>query len=242
MRILVLSDIHANLVALEAVLQDARGDYDTLWCLGDSTGYGPRPNEVLQLLRDRPHMALVGNHDLAAAGLMSSEGFNATALMALDWTRAALSNSSIEYLGMLQPAGIRQGIALAHGSPRDPVWEYVNSSEKAFENLMLMEQNLCLVGHSHKQVGYALEEGAANLLRRPGSDMPLKLGWTKTILNPGSVGQPRDGDPRAAYAILNLKLMEWESRRVEYDVSATQQQMRAENLPESLAARLETGV
>ena len=242
MRVAVVSDIHSNLHALEAVLTAIDEEApDELWCLGDLVGYGPRPNECCATIAERADVCLAGNHDLAVRGTIDLEEFGGEAAVAARWTREVLAPEAQELLDRLEPAGSAHGVALYHGSARDPVWEYVLSDEAALATLELADSPLALVGHSHValqvlQTGDEVEGGVA----RAGTE--LDVGGMRALLNPGSVGQPRDGDPRAAYLVLDLDAQRATFRRVEYDVARTQREMREAGLPELLAARLELGM
>ncbi len=242
MKILVISDVHANLVALNAVLADA-GSVDGLWNLGDTIGYGPRPRECLELMIDnKANPALVGNHDLASIGSLDLTDFNPVARTAAEWTASQLSPEHIAYLGSLPTKVVAAGYTLAHGSPRAPVWEYVTSAGIATENFAHFDTNVCLIGHAHVALYSELPHGqaAANLrLFRDGET--LDLSTARFIVNPGSVGQPRDRDPRAAYAILDTERSTLTAHRVEYNVRATQGQMAEAGLPEILSHRLSYG-
>ena len=242
MRVAVVSDIHSNLHALEAVLAaiDAEAP-DELWCLGDLVGYGPRPNECCAAIAERADVCLAGNHDLAVRGTIDLEEFGGEAGVAATWTRTVLEPGAKEFLGRLEPAGSAHGVALYHGSARDPVWEYVLTDESALATLELAGTPLVLVGHSHValqivQSGDDLTGGMA----KEGTE--LDLDGVQALLNPGSVGQPRDGDPRAAFLLLDLTAQHASFRRVEYDVEQTQREMREAGLPEMLAGRLTLGL
>jgi diadenosine tetraphosphatase ApaH/serine/threonine PP2A family protein phosphatase len=241
MRRLVISDIHANLTALEAVLSAAAGQWDEIWCLGDLVGYGPRPNECVALLREHPHFSLSGNHDWAALGKLDSSDFNHEARTAVLWTGDALTEETRAYLDGLPTMAALDAYTLAHGSPRHPLWEYVFDYQTAAENFAYFETAVCLVGHTHMPM-FVVEQAAHDLLvqePQPGQEFALLQG--KFMINPGSVGQPRDEDPRAAYGLLDTKAHTWQFFRVDYDVEETQRQMRQERLPEALVARLGYG-
>jgi predicted phosphodiesterase len=242
MRVAVVSDIHSNLHALEAVLAAIEVEApDELWCLGDLVGYGPRPNECCALIGEKADACLAGNHDLAVRGTIDLEEFGGDAAVAARWTRDALEPQGRELLETLEPSGTAHGIALYHGSARDPIWEYVLSDEGALATLELADAPLVLVGHSH--VALRVVQGADGLdggVAPAGTE--LELAGTRALLNPGSVGQPRDGDPRAAYLLLDLEAHTVSFRRAEYDVARTQREMREAGLPEMLAARLELGL
>jgi diadenosine tetraphosphatase ApaH/serine/threonine PP2A family protein phosphatase len=240
MKILVVSDIHANLTALEAVLSDAEG-FDSIWCLGDLVGYGPDPNECVDLMRSLPDVScLIGNHDRAALGLLPLARFNLEAHQAASWTRQILSLDNTAFLEGL-PESLRiDHFLLAHGSPRNPIWEYILDPFTAERNFDYMEEDYALVGHSHLPLVFArVQDGEAIHLSIPTQE-PLTL-KPQMILNPGSVGQPRDMDPRAAYAILDMEELSWRIHRVTYDVAAVQHRIREVGLPERQALRLESG-
>lgn len=283
MRALILSDIHANLVALETVLNHAEGKYDAIWCLGDIVGYGPRPNECVELLRDEVSICVIGNHDWAALGRSGVDvnDFNPAAKHAILWTQDQLNENTRSYLDTLTdipvcPTGYGQ-MLLTHASPREPVWEYILTPSVALENFARFQQEICLVGHTHKPVIYELtlqesltsnnlphaapsanNPGKTSSEYRPsqfagfarvngyqvvaGSTIHLKtLQSRRLIINPGSVGQPRDHDTRAAYAILDLEKMTWRNERVPYPVDLTQSEMKLAKLPQRLIDRLSFG-
>ena len=241
MRAAVFSDVHSNLRALEAVLDAIDRDApDELWCLGDLVGYGPCPNECCAAVAERAAVCLAGNHDLAVLGTIDLTEFSGDAAAAAYWTRDVLDDEARAFLAGLTPAGTAHGVALYHGSARDPVWEYVLSDEAAESTIDLAGVPLVLVGHSHAAL-VATEGGGEIAGGLVGADVEIDLSPGRFLLNPGSVGQPRDGDPRAAYLVLDLDARTASFRRVEYDVAATQRQMRALGLPEALAARLSAG-
>jgi predicted phosphodiesterase len=242
LRVAVVSDVHSNLHALEAVLAEAEAAaVDEVWCLGDVVGYGPKPNECVALLRERAAVCLAGNHDLVVLGRIPVGAFAGDAAAAARWTQEVLGDEARAYLERLEPHAERAGVALYHGSGRDHVWEYVLSAEAAVATLRLTEARLVLVGHSHVALEVELTEtgtrggGAAAGTR-------LELGGARRLLNPGSVGQPRDGDPRAAWLEIDVGAGWATFRRTEYPVERTQAEMREAGLPEVLAARLEHGV
>jgi diadenosine tetraphosphatase ApaH/serine/threonine PP2A family protein phosphatase len=241
MRVAVVSDIHSNLVALEAVLGAIDDDApDELWCLGDLVGYGPRPNECTRLMQERTQICLCGNHDLAVRGTLDLWEFSGDAGTAARWTRTVLNDEALAFLNSLQPSGKADGVALFHGSARDPVWEYVLSGEAALMTLAVASEPIVLVGHSHVPLQVQLRgDGLDGGLAADGTE--LELAGTRSVLNPGSVGQPRDGDPRAAYLLLDLDTQTATFRRVEYDIERTQAQMAEAGLPEALALRLAVG-
>ncbi len=242
MKVLILTDVHANLVALDAVLEDA-GTVDALWNLGDTVGYGPRPRECLDVMMDREaHPALVGNHDLACLGSLNLAEFNPVARAAAQWTANQLSHEHTTYLTALPPMTTANGYTLAHGSPRAPVWEYVTSAAVATENFAHFNTNVCLIGHTHVAMFAELPQGqaVAEAQRFRDGEM-LDLSRARFMVNPGSVGQPRDRDPRAAYAILDTGRGTITAHRVEYDIRVTQHQMAQAGLPEILSHRLAYG-
>jgi diadenosine tetraphosphatase ApaH/serine/threonine PP2A family protein phosphatase len=239
----VLSDIHANLVALEAVLTVA-GEVDAIWNLGDTVGYGPRPDEcVARAVELGMHPILAGNHDLACIGQVDMRDFNPAARRAAEWTAARLSPASTRLLGSIPSLTTVGGITLAHGSPRDPVWEYVIDELTAHENFSRFSTPLCFIGHSHIALYAELapESRQAELGLLADGDT-LDLSRSRFLINPGSVGQPRDRDPRAAYAMLDWARGTVTAHRVPYTVAATQRDMAAAGLPERLIHRLALGV
>jgi diadenosine tetraphosphatase ApaH/serine/threonine PP2A family protein phosphatase len=244
MRTLVLSDIHANLVALEAVLADAAGQYDRMWFLGDLVGYGPNPNECVERLRGlEPDVALSGNHDWAVLRKLDADEFNDDARKLVHWTRREMTAENLVYLDSLPPLHIAHPFTLAHASPRHPVWEYILDLQTALENFEYFDTPYCLVGHSHIPALFVLDEIASELNFYLVADgETIDLSQRRLILNPGGVGQPRDGDPRAAYALLDDEARTWTLHRVAYDVAETQRRMREFKLPPRLIERLEFGM
>jgi len=242
LRVAVISDIHANLHALEAILEAIDADPpDTLWCLGDLVGYGPRPNEVTAIARERTDICLVGNHDLGVLGRLDLDEFSLDAAASARWTQAVLLDEARSYLESLSPEAKAEGAELYHASPRDPVWEYVITGEAAKDALESTVAPIVLVGHSHVPLAISLADGEpAGDLAPDGTDIDLSA--ARWLLNPGSVGQPRDGDPRAAWLELDLDAGRGRFRRVPYDVERTQAEIRERELPEALAQRLEHGV
>lgn len=241
MRILVLSDIHANITALEAVLQDAKS-YDAVWCLGDVVGYGPDPNECVALIRMQPNLiCLMGNHDSAALGRIPVETFNQDARRSLEWMQEILTPESFSFLAKLPERKVIDQVTLVHGSPRNPVWEYILDLHSAGQNLKHFDTQLCMVGHTHLPIIYMAVEGSKDLrwsVPPEGERIEIK---TRAILNPGSVGQPRDHDPRASYAIFDPETNGWEIHRVLYDIESVQKRIRAAALPIRHALRLYEG-
>ena len=243
MRVAVISDVHSNLHALEAVLAevDATG-VDELWCLGDLVGYGPRPNECVALLRERAAVCLAGNHDLVVLGRIPLSTFAGEAAAAAAWTRGVLEDAARSYLGELEPLAARPGVELFHGSPRDPVWDYVLSEEAARSTFAVTSAPLVLVGHSHVALELSDDGTAVRGEQAPAGTGVELSGATRRLLNPGSVGQPRDGDPRAAWLVIDEDAGRAAFRRTDYPVERTQAEMRERGLPEILAARLEHGL
>lgn len=241
MRILVLSDIHANLTALEAVFADA-GTTDAVWCLGDIVGYGPDPNECVARMQGLANLVcLIGNHDAAALNRIPMETFNQDARRSIEWMQGALTKENLAFLAALPETAINGQVTLAHGSPRNPVWEYILDIYSATQNLEFFDTPLCMVGHTHLPVAY-IENAETHALHWiiPDEGECLHLD-TRAILNPGSVGQPRDHDPRASYAIFTPEDNGWEIHRVRYDVRAVQKRIRAAALPMRHALRLVEG-
>ena len=237
-----MSDIHSNLVALEAVL-DAVGPVDQIWCLGDIVGYGPRPNECVARLAASKHVAVAGNHDHAAIGKIGVEEFNTFAALAAHWTAETLDEPTRTYLTALPTLQTAGEFTLAHGSPRGPIWEYVLNVDIATENFEHFTGPFCLVGHTHVPSVFARSpEGDVQGRRIVGeAELSLKRPGWRFILNPGSVGQPRDDDPRAACLTIDTDRGTASWRRVEYDIAETQQQMRRARLPARLVERLAHG-
>jgi predicted phosphodiesterase len=240
-RIAVLSDVHANLRALEAVLAevDARG-FDGIWCLGDLVGYGPKPNECAALLQERTTICLAGNHDLVVLGKIAIDAFAGEAAAAARWTQTVLDESVRGFIGSLEPQAAAPGAELFHGSPRDPVWDYVLSDESAATALALTQEQLVLVGHSH--VALEISNGGELRGEAAPAGTELELGVLRRLLNPGSVGQPRDGDPRAAWLEVDFGAARATFHRTDYPVERTQAEMREVGLPEALALRLAYGI
>jgi len=242
-RVAVVSDIHANLHALEAVLADVAGaPIDEVWCLGDIVGYGPKPNECCALVREHAGVVLCGNHDLAVTGGLDLAEFSGEAARAARWTQEVLESGNRDWLASLSPVAARDRAELFHASPRDPVWDYVLSEQVALQSLRLTESPVVLVGHSH--VALALSTGGGGDIAgglAPGGT-EVALAGRRWLLNPGSVGQPRDSDPHAAWLLLDFDADRATFRRVAYDVEATQAEIRAAGLPDALAARLALGL
>jgi predicted phosphodiesterase len=241
MRILILSDIHANLVALEAVLKDA-GEIDGVWCLGDLVGYGPDPNECIALMKTLPGlMCLLGNHDAAALGQIDIQAFNNDAKTSIYWLQNVLTNESFAFLMGQTEKEVIDTVTLAHGSPRNPVWEYILDTHMAAINFLYFQTQFCFVGHTHIPVIFTQDgnEKPVNIVFPiPGEKIVLPV---RSIVNPGSVGQPRDRNAQAAYAIFDTENCTWESRRTPYDITEVQQRILKAGLPVRHAQRLAEG-
>lgn len=246
MRILVLSDIHANATALDAVLASAKDRWDHAVCLGDVVGYGPDPNEVCAKIRELGAQTIRGNHDKAVAGLMATDDFNPIAKAAVDWTRAQLQPEILSWLAGLPPGPFAtDGIVLIHGAFQDED-EYVFTPAQALDGLLDSSAEVTFFGHTHHQGGFTYQDNNLEVLQirpRPSEHvMALRIELPRRyLLNPGSIGQPRDGDPRAAFAIADLQHQTVEFCRVPYDILAVQDRMHAAKLPEQLIHRLTVG-
>jgi predicted phosphodiesterase len=241
MKALIISDIHGNRTALEAVLE-AAGSVDMVWCLGDIIGYGPDPNDCVAIIRNLPNLiCLRGNHDSAVIGLTERIKFNHAAQMVLEWTDDQLNPVNRQYLMNLSPQVEVDDVTLVHGSPRDPTWEYIMDVYTATANFDYFETPYCFVGHSHLPVLYYLKNGneLANVsFVYPGDKTRLP---ENCIVNPGSVGQPRDHDPRAAYTIFDTEKKTWAQYRINYDISEVQDRMNSAGLPVEYIQRLDMG-
>lgn len=219
-------------------------DVDEVWCLGDLVGYGADPDLCTALVRERCNTCLVGNHDLAVLGALNISTFSDSAAAAVEWTREHVSEKTLDFLGSLDPSGSREGVGLFHASPRDPVWEYVLSSDQAEAGLDAQEERVGLIGHSHIALFFVRAEGgrrsyAQGAQAAGGAEIELAEG--KWLLNPGSVGQPRDGDPRAAWLELDTENWVAHYHRVPYDIEGAASAILAAGLPNTLAERLEVG-
>jgi len=243
-RYAIIADIHANLAAFTAVLDDIerRGGVEEMWCLGDVVGYGPDPHQCIELLRQHNHVCVAGNHDWAAIGKLSLSEFNPDAAAACRWTAQQLSPEDVDYLESL-PLVIDKGdFTLVHGSPREPIWEYLLSISSAKQNFAYFKSQFCLVGHSHVPLVFRYTETGACSFSPFSTNVGLVLGESRLIINPGGVGQPRDGDPRASYAIYDSQTRMVRLYRVAYDINVTQNKMVKHNLPMRLVARLSYGL
>src|SRR6476469_971689 len=242
MRVAVVSDIHGNRHAFEAVLADvAATGADELWCLGDLVGYGADPDASVELPREHAAVCLAGNHDLAVTGALPLDEFSRGAEIAARWTQEVIQPDNLAFLQSLEPSGHVEGIGLFHASPRDPVWEYVLSALLAEMCLDSADERIALIGHSHVALSFVRREGEiATGERRVGGEQ-ADVGSGEWLLNPGSVGQPRDGDPRAAWLLLDTGAGDGSFRRTVYDVERTQAEIHKAGLPPTLAARLASG-
>jgi predicted phosphodiesterase len=244
MRCAIIADIHANLDAFKAVLLDIKeqGEVEEIWCLGDIIGYGPDPHQCIELLRRTNHICVAGNHDLAVIGEVDTHQFNPDAVAACEWTSRQLTPQDVLYIKELPLVIERGDFTLVHGSPREPVWEYILSISTASENFTYFKSKYCLVCHSHVPAVFRLGKGGVCSFNKFLPESALGLGEGRLIINPGSVGQPRDGDPRASYAIYDSEAEQIRLRRVPYDITATQSKMVGLRLPMRLVARLSRGV
>ena len=244
MRVAVISDIHANLAAFEAVIADW-GTVDAVWHLGDVVGYGPDPLECIERLRGLPSLGIAGNHDWAAIGRIDTSTFNQAAAEAIAWTAGRLTPDAVAYLEQLPCIRYEGDFTLAHGSPRDPIWEYVLSVSSARESFEAFTSAVCFIGHSHIPLAFSVDPtvpaAMADVRVEPVVYDEIALGNRRHLINVGSVGQPRDHDPAARYAILDTDRRASQRRRVEYPIVRTQQRMREAGLPTVLWARLAYG-
>jgi predicted phosphodiesterase len=242
MKVAVISDIHANRQAFEATLEAvAASDAAELWCLGDLVGYGADPDACVELAREHAAVCLAGNHDLAVTGEIPLDEFSRGASLAAQWTREVIATQNLEFLAGLRPQGEEDAVGLYHASPRDPVWEYVLSALLAELCLDRQPHRVCLVGHSHVALSFVRHEGQLTTGEPRREGTRLDLGSGEWLLNPGSVGQPRDGDPRASWLLLDLDDESASFERTDYDIAGAAAAIRAARLPDSLAERLEYG-
>jgi predicted phosphodiesterase len=256
LRLAIISDIHSNLPALEAVLDEIRSTgVDDLWCLGDVVGYGAQPDECATLVAERCGLCLVGNHDLAVLDELDVTSFSPAAAAAVRWTQESAKPATIEFLAGLKPADETREVALYHASPRDPVWEYVLWPDQAAECIAMQAARVSLVGHSHVALffvmsednlspqvpGEAIEVPDAARGAQAGGGTRLDISNGRWLVNPGSVGQPRDGDPRAAWLELDTDSWECTYHRVEYEIDRAAEAIAATDLPDHLARRLYVG-
>ena len=242
MQVAVVSDIHGNRQAFEAVLQEiAKSSCEEMWCLGDLVGYGADPDVCVELAQKHAAICLAGNHDLVVRGELPLEEFSRGAAVAAQWTQRTISAQTRAYLDQLEPVLLEEQLGLYHASPRDPVWEYVLSPLQAELCLDVQAHRACLIGHSHVALSFCRDERspATGQTRHAGEQLELAEGeW---LINPGSVGQPRDGDPRAAWLELDTAVWRATFRRTEYDIEGAAAAIRAARLPASLAERLAYG-
>lgn len=241
MRILVLSDIHANLNAFEAVLNSA-GNVDAIWCLGDIVGYGPDPNECIDLIRSLPNLiCLLGNHDAAALGYLDLYTFNREARISTEWTIDVLTDENIQFLINLPEMQIINNTTLVHGSPRNPVWEYLLDTRTATINFDLFKTQYCFVGHTHLPIVFYLDNESNTVKQKFFRTDERFQTEARAIFNPGSVGQPRDHDPRASFAIFDPEENTWQPHRVGYNITDVQNRIDNIGLPRYHAIRLAQG-
>jgi predicted phosphodiesterase len=240
MRVAILTDIHANLPALEAVL-DACTPYDAVWVMGDVVGYGPYPDDVVARLRKEQAVAVRGNHDAAVLGDLDTSVFNEDARLAVDWTAERIGTATRHWLEGLPETRVEDGFTLAHGSPRDPLWEYLITVPLARRNFAHFETRHAIVGHTHVPRVYRDDGGHIEVIA-PGEGSRIVLDERRCILNPGGVGQPRDGDPRACAMVLDTETSTIEWLRVAYPVERVQARMRRAGLPPRLVERLAHGL
>jgi predicted phosphodiesterase len=242
MKVAVISDIHANRHAFEATLEAvAESSAAELWCLGDLVGYGAEPDACVALAREHAAVCLAGNHDLAVTGDIPLDEFSRGARLAAQWTQEVISPGNLAFLKSLSPQAEEGTIGLYHASPRDPVWEYVVSALLAELCLDVQRRRVCLVGHSHVALSFVRREGELTTGEPQRDGAELRLDDGEWLLNPGSVGQPRDGDPRAAWLLLDTDGLTASYHRAAYDVAGAAAAIRAARLPDSLAERLEYG-
>jgi predicted phosphodiesterase len=243
MRVAVISDIHGNLAALEAVLEKIKGQVEQVWCLGDIVGYGPNPNKCVERVRQEKVICVVGNHDWACLGKLDLGDFNPDARWACQWTMGKLNEESRRFLNELPSTLVMDEFTLVHGSPRASIWEYITHSSIALENFGFFDTRVCLVGHTHVPLAFHLAaEDAIFCERHWLTDAgPMDLSSGRWILNPGGVGQPRDGDPRAPFVIVDTETLRVEIHRADYPVQETQEQMKAAGHPYNLITRLAFG-
>jgi len=237
----IIADIHSNLEALEAVLSQLR-QADRIVCLGDIVGYGPDPNECIEIMQKEKIPSVAGNHDKAAIGEFNTQSFNENAKKAIDWTSGQLTASSRQYLAALPQYLATDGLEAVHGSLRDPLDEYVTNIDEAALSIELMKKNVCFAGHTHVPLYVGKKAGGGYDGRRLSKDDIVNLNnYSKSFINPGSVGQPRDNDPRASYGLFDSEKNEFMLLRTEYNIAAVQEKMRIVGLPQFLIGRLVYG-
>lgn len=248
MRIAILTDIHGNLPALEAVLESiGESGADERWCLGDLVGYGADPNDCTRLVSESCDLSLAGNHDLAVLGALDTSTFSDAAAAAVEWTRQTARRETMDFLRGLNPDDTSREVGLYHASPRDPIWEYVLAVDQARECMAVQSARVSFIGHSHVALYFHQAEqnggsGAAETTGLPASDgQELDLAESRWLINPGSVGQPRDHDPRAAWLELDTDIWRATYHRLEYDIDRAAQAILEAGLPRQLAERLYVG-
>jgi predicted phosphodiesterase len=241
MRIAVLSDVHGNLPALEAVLEALR-PYDAVWQLGDVVGYGPQPDEVVARLAQENALGVRGNHDSAAIGELDTDSFNDDARAAVEWTAERIQPATKRWLAELPLVSVDAPFTLVHGSPRDPTWEYVYNAAIARANMTEFTTDHCLVGHTHIPLVFRARKTGGVEMAIAKADSTIEFGGGRLIANPGSVGQPRDGDPRASAMVIDTAAQTMEWHRVEYPIDRVQRLMTDLGLPRRLISRLQYGL
>jgi predicted phosphodiesterase len=242
LRIALLSDVHGNLPAFRAVLDDVREvGADQTWCLGDLVGYGAQPDECVALASEACDICLVGNHDLVVLEKLDVSTFSFNAALAAQWTQENIGAEALDFMNGLEPANTEQEIGLFHASPRDPVWEYVLSTLQADACIDAMASRVGAIGHSHVALFFTrADDGTLRGEQAPaGTELDISDG--RWLINPGGVGQPRDGDPRAAWVLLDLGSWTAQWRRVEYPIAEAAQAIERAGLPQPLADRLYRG-
>ena len=242
MPIAIVSDIHGNRHAFEAVLDEiVQSSCTEIWCLGDLVGYGADPDACVSLAREHTSICLAGNHDLGVCGSIPLEQFSRGAALAATWTQETITDDTLAFLESLEPQCLEQPVSLYHASPRDPIWEYVLSPLQAEMCFDAQQERIALIGHSHVALSFSRFPGAPATGETRDAELELDLELGEWLINPGSVGQPRDGDPRAAW--LELDLIAWRAiyHRTEYDIAGAAAAIRAARLPDSLAERLQFG-
>jgi predicted phosphodiesterase len=238
-RVAIISDVHGNRHAFDAVLEAvAAGTPEEMWCLGDIVGYGGSPDECVELAAAHCAVSLAGNHDLGVTGALPLEDFSAGARLAAEWTQQTITPETLDYLRSLAPLNEEEAVGLYHASPRDPIWEYVLSPLQAELCLDVQARRISLIGHSHVALSFSRVPGAPATGQTRGDGDELDLAEGEWLINPGSVGQPRDGDPRAAWMELDLDAWKAVYRRTDYDIDGAAAAIRAARLPDSLAERL----
>ena len=240
MRVLIISDIHANIEALTRILEISEG-VDAVWALGDIIGYGPNPAECLSLIKEKAAIVLCGNHDMAVSGALPFSSFNSQAQKAVEYTRKMLKKKDIDYLNTLSPIKKGKNITLVHGSPTNPAVDYILNKNSAAAAHELITTEICFFGHTHLP-GCFYKRGNKYIWKKLKANESIPLGKNHVFYNPGSAGQPRDNDPRASFAIADTEKMTWTQKRTEYDIPAVQAKLKALDAPEFLITRMERGI